>query len=332
MASWGVRCSWLGVVVLAIGVTGATAQPAPAPPEPRSPAAPTGAAADLHDAGFAHAKAWRTSKDRRDLEQAERLFKQALALGDSALIECDLAISLLHLDAPARALALFARCVPRLAAIDPKIVNRYRDREGELLGKIGATHVAVDVTTSPPGAVVSISSFPADETVVTPSLVWLPVGEHTLVAHVDGHDDAREVITIATDDLGKARRQWRVTLARSAVPLRLDPVAGPTRPSRTPAYVALGVGGAFLLGGAVVHVLGRSVRDDLAGLSGDAYDDKLPSWQRYQRATIGLYAGAAVAVGVGAWLWRRSATAPSVSVSSTPGGPGAMIWFIAPRP
>ena len=186
MASWGVRCSWLGVVVLAIGGTGATAQPAPATPEPRSPAAPTGAAADLHDAGFAHAKAWRTSKDRRDLEQAERLFKQALALGDSALIECDLAISLLHLDAPARALALFARCVPRLAAIDPKIVNRYRDREGELLGKIGATHVAVDVTTSPPGAVVSISSFPADETVVTPSLVWLPVGEHTLVAHVDG--------------------------------------------------------------------------------------------------------------------------------------------------
>ena len=167
---------------------------------------------------------------------------------------------------------------------------------------------------------------------MTPSLVWLPVGEHTLVAHVDGHDDAREVITIATDDLGKARRQWRVTLARSAVPLRLDPVAGPTRPSRTPAYVALGVGGAFLLGGAVVHVLGRSVRDDLAGLSGDAYDDKLPSWQRYQRATIGLYAGAAVAVGVGAWLWRRSATAPSVSVSSTPGGPGAMVWFIAPRP
>lgn len=313
------------MMAVMIGATSAGAQP--------NPAVPTGRAKELHDKGVAHGRAWSLTNDLRELEAAVTSFKEALALGDSALIECDLAFALRHTNQPSRALVLFARCIPRLATIDAKLVETYRIYEKELLSTIALTHVAVDLTTTPTGAVVSISSFPADETVVTPSLVWLPVGEHTLVAHVDGHDDARETITIEPAELGQARRQWRVALARTAAvlpPPRLEPV--PTRRSRTPAYVAFGVGGAFLVGGAITHVLGRPVRDELAGLSGDAYDDKLPSWQRYQRATIGLYVGGAVAVGVGAWLFQRSATAPTVTVSSTPGGPGAMVWFIAPRP
>jgi hypothetical protein len=95
------------------------------------------------------------------------------------------------------------------------------------------------------------------------------------------------------------------------------PTSGSARPAPAPA------------GGAVVHVLGRDVRAELATLSGDAYDDKLDTWHLYQRSTIGLYAAGAIAAGVGAWLWLRARAAA--------GDRGAgrrrrrvMVWWIAP--
>jgi hypothetical protein len=186
--------------------------------------------------------------------------------------------------------------------------------------------VPIDIVTTPPDAVISIDTFPDDETLIAPTRVWLPVGRHTLRAQLDGRADATWSTEVTEADArDPAPRSWRATLRPATTP------TSPARPrrSRTPAYVTLGAAGALLAGGAVVHVLGRDVRSELATLSGDAYDDKLDTWHLYQRSTIGLYAAGAIAAGVGTWLWLRARPLP-VTVGPAGADGGVMVWWTAP--
>ena len=358
----------VGAVVAAAGI--AAAQPASAPTQDA-----------IHKQGRAKAKVWRDTGNVTALADAVQLFKDALAMGDSPAIECDLGVALHHLGEEARAYARLTRCMPRLAAASPAKVAGYRSVVNAVDAAVRKDHVAVDISTSPPGAVISISTFPADETMVAPTLLWLRPGTHKLTAHVDGHVDMTFTLDLTEDDARKGvRKSWKVKLERAIEPgggtepdgpkpdgpkpdgpkpdgpKPPDPGAGgggdlgavgglvgfgdavgsdtpPPRRSRKAAYGTLAVGGALLVGGAVVHVLGRDERAHLDSLDAlgerDDYDAYLPTWQRYQRATIGLYAAGAIATGVGAWLYVRGRTPAPLAISPAPEGTGAMLWVIA---
>lgn len=314
------------LVAVSVGTVGrAAAQPAPT-------------ADELHQRGRARAKEWVQTKNPTAIAEAAALFKQALALGDSPLIECDLGLALHYLGEDSRAHARLTRCMPRLAAVSPDKVAGYRGIEDEVAAAVAKGHVAVDIATSPPGAQITISTFPADETVQAPTLIWLRPGTYTLTAHVDGHVDVSSTIEITEAEVAaRARETWRAKLDPRPVEVVRDPepevppglVERPAR-SRTPAYISLAVGGALLAGGGVMHYLGREKRDHLATLNGEAYQAYLPTWQTSQRATIGLYAAGAIATGVGAWLYLR--TRAPIAVSPTPEGDGAMVWVFSASP
>lgn len=320
-----------GAVLGTAGV--AVAQPAGGAPAP--------SAQQLHQRGRDRAKVWRQTGDKPALQEATQLFKDALALGDDPLIECDLGLALHYLGEDARAHARLTRCMPRLAAVSPDKVAGYRGVEDEVAAAVAKDHVAVDVATSPPGAVVSVSTFPADETVLAPTLIWLRPGKHTLTAHVDGHVDIATTIELTDADVtARARKTWRGKLEKEPgeiAPIRRDPEVPPERVdapppparSKTPAYATLAAGGVLLVGAGVVHYLAYDKKQHLGTLRGAEYNDYLPTYQTYQRATIGLYAAGAVATGVGAWLYLRARTPAPISVSPTPEGDGAMVWVFS---
>ncbi len=286
-------------------------------------------AAALHARGRELGKRGFQQNEPEALRAAAELFKQALARDDVALYACDLALALHYLEAYARANALLARCLPRLAATAPERLGDYRAVESENAAAVARGHVAIDIVSTPAGATVSVSSFPTDEYVIAPTVVWLAPGSHTLVARAPGRDPVSVSYEVTPADVapttgtsGPPRRTWRPTLTAAGAALRR---------SRTPAYVGLGAGGALLAAGGVVHFLGRDVRAELATLSGAAYDRKLETWQRYQRSTIGLYAAGAIATGVGAWLFLRARSPVAVTVAPNAEGDGATVWWTALR-
>jgi hypothetical protein len=302
-----------------------------------------GQGSKLHDQGRELAKEWRRDGDRKKLEEAARLFKEAYKLDGSPIMECDLGLALHYLGEDGRAHARLTSCMPRLAALGADKVSAYRGIEDEVNAALRTGHVAVDIVTTPPGAIVTISAFPSDETVLAPTLVWLKPGQHAFTAHLDGHVDASFEVELSENDVTThARKEWRVRLEpKESVGGggggggggdEMPPVVDTPKPrSRSAAYATLAGGGVLLAGGAIVHVLGRDVRSELATLSGDAYDDKLPEWQTYQRATIGLYATGAVVTGVGLWLYLRAKSPAPVTMSPTAEGKGAMIWVFSTR-
>ncbi len=313
------------------GAGAALAQPADGAPASGESASP------LHQQGRDLARQWLTGGDRAKLERAAALFKEALALAPSPLVECDLGLALFHLGELSRAHARLTSCMPRLAIDAPDQVDGYKGVAASVDAAVARAHVAVDVTTSPPGAVVSISSFPADETVLAPTLVWLPAGRHTFTARAAGHQAHAWTVEIGDDDVtARARKRWQVRLepvpAGAVGPARdREPPPGlvgdaPPRRSRTAATLTLAAGGALLAGGGVLHYLGRDVRAELATLSGDAYQDQLGTWHLYQRSTIGLYATGALATGVGVWLYLRARAPAPIAVTPTAEGRGAMVW------
>lgn len=319
-----VRASF-ALAVLVSSAASTQAQPAPSPP--LTPAPTEASAPELAERGRLLARAWLQSHDANKLTEATALFKQSLALADDPEVECDLGLALFYLGQPARAQARMTRCLPRLAAANPDRIVRYRRVEPEIAAAVARDHVPIDIVTTPPDAVISIDSFPDDETLIAPTRVWLPVGRHTLRARIAGRADATWSTEVTDADArDPAPRSWRATLRPAATPTSTER----PRRSRTPAYVTLGAAGALLAGGAVVHVLGRDVRSELATLSGDAYDAKLDTWHLYQRSTIGLYAAGAVAAGVGTWLWLRARRPPAVTVGPAGAEGGVMVWWTAP--
>jgi hypothetical protein len=322
-------------IVAALGIVAGTARAQPQGDKPDGPGVPS----TLHRKGRELAKQWRQDGDRKKLEEAARLFKEAYVLGGEPLAQCDLGLALHYLGEDSRAQVRLNSCMPRLEAEGADKVAAYRGIADEVASALRDGYVSVDIATTPPGAVVTLSSFPPDETVLAPTLVWLKPGQHTFVAHLDGHVDASFTVDITdADAAAHAKKEWRVTLEplgdrepAHMVDAPATMVDTPPRRSRTSAYATLGVGGALLAGGAVVHVLGRGVRSDLSMLSGEPYDDKLGTWHVYQRATIGLYATGAITTGIGLWLYTKAKTPAPIAVTPASEGAGAMVWLFSTR-
>lgn len=178
----------------------------------------------------------------------------------------------------------------------------------------------VDVVSDPAGATLTVSAFAEDEPVVAPTVVWLPAGTHTIRGALAGHEDASSSITIDLAD--PAKRRVRLDLAAVVI----APEDPPGNAKRTAGWISV-VGGAVLLaGGGAMHAITSRTREEVAGLSGDAYDDELPTFQTQRAVTLGLYGVGAAAAITGAVLLYLSSHQERVAITPADGG-GAMVWF-----
>jgi TolB-like protein len=107
--------------------------------------------------------------------------------------------------------------------------------------------------------------------------------------------------------------------------------SGLAGPSRWPAWVTLGVGGAALAAGLTAGVMAKTEYDQLKRSRtdldyADTYASRSSRIRRLSVASDVLVPVGLVGVGVGGWLWWRSRPPPvTVRVSATPGGAGLIL-------
>jgi len=266
--------------------------------------------------------------DRGKLEEAIALYKQAYGVDPNPLYRCNAGVAYMLIDELPRAHALLTQCLQRLSAVQPTAVAQFRTHLDQIELALPGRAVPVDVVSDPAGATLTVSAFAEDEPVVAPTVVWLPAGTHTIRGVLAGHEDASSSITIDLADPAKQRVRLELAAVVIAPEVRdrvvvQDP---PGNGKRTAGWISV-IGGAVLLaGGGAMHAITSRTREDLAGLSGDAYDDELPTFQTQRAVTLGLYGVGAAAAITGAVLLYLSSHQERVAITPADGG-GAMVWI-----
>jgi hypothetical protein len=237
---------------------------------------------------------------RGEYSRAIEVFKEADARRPRARHACLIALSYTRRELWAQAEVALASCHARAGAGDP-LPAWVGALDRTLAQKLGAVDVApISIRVEPPAgaAMISISSFPPDET-FAPRVVHLAPGTYAVTAAVPGRGRVTSTVVIAD------RTPQTVTLR----------FVRPASPSRLPALV-IGAGGLLAVGGLAYDLLAvqpvRSKLEDAAARrDGAAWVQHSRSFDRRRALTIGLFAGAAIAVGVGATLrftvYRRPA-------------------------
>jgi hypothetical protein len=264
------------------------------------------------------------------LREAITLYKQAFALDPHPAYQCNIGLAYRLLDDLPRAHAMYSSCLVRLGARKPDAVPAMRAQLDEVEGMLPEKHVVVDVVTMPAAATLWASTLAEDETLVAPTTIWLPAGEHRITATASGYQVAEETVTVTAEEVaGHDKKKLRIEMKEK--PREKDIVTVETEvPTgrRTAARIALIGGGAALLGGGVMHFFTYRTRQDLAELTGDAYQSKLPTFKTQRAVTIALYGAGAAAVVTGAILLKLSPRhGERVGVSPAPSGDGAMVWL-----
>jgi hypothetical protein len=267
----------------------------------------TPARADELADGEALAKAGR-------FEEAIAHFKALDARGARAIHACYVALAYRRLERWGQAELWADRCRERARPGDaePSWAGRMRaDIDAGMARRRGAR---VSFTTEPAAATLAVSAFAPDER-FAPRAVFLPFGEHRVIAEAEGRQRRVEVVTVASAEPMAVHivlpepappeepKPAPATVAPPPVaPVPApDPVPAPAR-SRSPwPLVVLGAGGASLATGVVFHALAAGKRAD-AGESAAAYDASIDAFERNRAVAIGAYVVAAAAIGVGVVL------------------------------
>jgi hypothetical protein len=278
----------------------------------------------------------RETGDRAKLRGAIAMFKDANELYAKSEYLCAVGVAYLELaDAP-RAQVFLSRCLQRLVTDDPALKQQFQAALGEVEDTLRATHAPVDITTVPDGATLSVSKVLAEDEVFTaPLLVWLGPGSYQVTATAPGREPTSATIEVTST----ARQTIRITLPERPVkppPERppVEPVVAAPKPGALAWGLAIG-GGVALAGGVVMHLVAYDTRSELATLSGDAYDDLEPTFQKQRLATFALYGVGAIAASVGTYLLlkdrtperRPSSRAAAVGISPSGDGDGALVWL-----
>lgn len=163
------------------------------------------------------------------------------------------------------------------------------------LASASATRGRVKLTSTPPGATVTIDGKPVGKTPLDHSL---PPGDHRV-----------------TFELGRRPAETRRVTIEKGQAHTVDVALGPA-PSRAPGFAALAGGVALGIAGGVLIVIDEDVPAD----PGD------PEYRDTQLAGIALAATGAVAIGVGVYfLVRKPSRRAAPAVSLVPGG-GVIGW------
>jgi hypothetical protein len=232
---------------------------------------------------------------RAEWTQAIALFKQADVQRPRAEYACMIGLAYTRRELWAQAELYFARCHDRATGDDP-LPDWLGDAEAQLAAKVaGASITAITVTVAPPTAhaAISISGFEPDE-VVAPGTFHLTPGRYTFELSAPGYVTTRRDVVV---EAGKAQTM-DVALG----------VVVDDRPSRTP-WLVIGAGAAVAAAGFAIDLWKvRPLRTSLANASYGEYPMYEGSFDRWQRATIGLWVGGGVVTAIGAYLMYREHT------------------------
>lgn len=290
------------------------------------------AAADPEEARERAAQA-DTAAAAGDNDRALALYKQALALHDAPRYRCNVGIAYYKVKDWPRAHLFLAMCLAHTAELEAAAVSQmgraYAFAERQLAA---GAYGQVAVHTSVP-AVVTVSAFADDESFPSPRTIWLPHGEHSIVARAGGYHEATADVTA-----GASASRVDLELAEKPAP-KAEPDAGPPRepppdavprvpeprprqrtepaaPDRTRAWIAFGVAGAALASGGLFHGLALDAkRDAEAHGPGSDFNRADRRFKRHRIAALAGYAVALTAAAAGVYLWPRAAETPTVSLS-----------------
>ena len=270
-------------------------------------------------------------------DEAIARFKEAEELWPRALHDCNIGLAQARAGRPHLSLFHLERCERRETGALPAWVGTRQREALARLSRGAFAPVELRVVAAEGGEVVAgaelTMSALGGETVLAPAKVWLPLGEHSIVARAPGRVETSRALTVTTRD----RAIVEVALVLEPVvvaPVVVAPVPEPvvvapvvTAPvpprdegSNTAAGGAIGVGGAALAVGGILYGVAAQTGDDASELPpGDDFDDKLAAFELERGFSYGLLGlgAVAVAVGVGLVLFDEG---PHATVTPISGG------------
>ena len=242
-------------------------------------------------------------------------FKAAEAIAPRAAHDCFIALSYFRLNRLGQARLFMQRCAARARGSDPAppwVIPMGND----VAAAISASDLAaVSITILPAEAVarVGCSAFAPDESFAAnaETTIHLPAGEHTLRVEADGFAPVEEsiavtarqslVVELTLEPTGAVDSPSRATAPQAAVSGQVVDES----PGRGPwPYVTLGVAGAALVGGVLMHVKALDTKED-AESSLARYNRLANDYESQRTFTYTLYTVAVIGGAIGTWLWFR---------------------------
>ncbi|MBV8758377.1 MAG: hypothetical protein JO257_13915 [Deltaproteobacteria bacterium] len=256
-------------------------------------------------------------------------FKQADAKEHSAKHACLIGLAYTRRELWSQAEIWLDRCKARSNASDP-LPDWFAAAQAQLADKLkGVDTAALAIDVSPPDtpALISVSSFPPDET-FSPRTIHLVPGTYVITGSVPGQPVATETVTV------KLGADNHVTLTFKQ-PEKVQPppppppvVVSPHPRSSLPKYLLIGAGAAGTVG-IVFHVLASGERSDLQHANDindpNAWQAHSGPFERDRAIAISCYSAAVIAAGVGLWLRHGDEDAPAPTAAIVPGG--AVVGF-----
>jgi hypothetical protein len=248
-----------------------------------------------------------------------RLFARARVSANGAAYTIEL--ELLSADASTGPLARVERSCP-VCTIDE--ANDLMSKAAAELKKgagVGApAKVAVRVTTTPPGATLSVDGVPLGQ---TPWEGQIDPGDHTLRASLEGRAPVEQQVQI-TPQQGGAAQALAIELPPAPIVEKPHPQPPPTRPQRFKTWKWVAAGGAVV--GIVSGVWLLSLDGDQTGCPSDAHTKCKYSYDTAAGGTLLLIGGLAAGGASGWMFWQDSHTQRDLRVSATVGPGGAAAW------
>ncbi|MFO0661315.1 MAG: hypothetical protein U0165_16000 [Polyangiaceae bacterium] len=266
----------------------------------------------------------------KDYSKALEYFEKAYALVPAPTLALGRARSLVGLGKYKKAVEVYQAIVTEGAPKNApapivRAVDSAKKEIGETQSKLGSVTITVQSGVKA-SVTVDGEAFPESQ---WGSKQTIDPGEHEIVAIAEGKDKLSKKIKVTEGDSLSVKLEWTSSTPVTAPvatkpgepaapktdPAQVNPdaksePAAPSEPTQAPrkgsvqrtvGFVALGVGGAALIGGGVVGVLGMGKRSDLDGKCPNGscppkYWDDVDTVGRYRTiSSIALYSGIALA-------------------------------------
>ncbi len=281
--------------------------------EPSSKPAKDPAAAKKHVAtakqlvqkGDAAARAKKPDDAKASYESAVVAYEQAIEAGGDANLHYDVGLIEEKLGQLARGAMRYRRVI-KAEGVRPDVVKKATARFDDVTTKIGLVMLIV----KPDGATISITGKQVGTTPLAEPIVLMP-GTYTFTLEAEGHVAKESELVVEPGS--ESERTIELEVAKGRVtPKSPDPtpeqpgdVAAPTRPSRTPMFVAGGTAVGLIAIGAITGILavGEHGTFDSADASPAERADARDAGKRYALITDLCIGGAVVAGGIAAYWY-----------------------------
>jgi hypothetical protein len=266
---------------------------------------------------------------RNDFVGAAAQFKLAYARDPRPELICNVGVAYYKAKELPRAQLFLSRCLERGSALDAKFVENVR----VVLGSVETSlrqgdFTPVDIVVAPPGASVTLDG---DESFVGSRLVWLPFGQHRLLAHAEGYADRVVEIAATARDVEHVKIELERPTTVDVPPPKVEPPPAPPPPSRpttsTHRSLVLPIAtSAVTVAAATFVVIAFGRAHDAADLapfavSPGVYQDDVDRASHWNTIMGASAAVALIGAGASGYLWFRAThTSSPVEVEPTSGG------------